>query len=104
VPNQACKSPVGSVCSHDTLAMADELVMKKVKNERNEKDCSEQSIVGRILMEDKITLQNIAKERVDIISEKMQLLPDESFEELTNDLRALLKATYGLQHMEEFKA
>ncbi|GAB4825282.1 hypothetical protein Ancab_008155 [Ancistrocladus abbreviatus] len=42
------------------------------------------------------------QERVDIISEKMQVLPDEFLEELKNGLRVILDGTGGSQHREEF--
>ncbi|KAJ8432462.1 hypothetical protein Cgig2_027759 [Carnegiea gigantea] len=102
VPNQARESPTESASSRDTSPTADGLVMKKLENDRNENDCFEQSVVRRIFMGDKITLRNIAEERVDIISEKMQILPDEYVEELKNGLRVILEGNGGSQQREEF--
>ncbi|KAJ8430500.1 hypothetical protein Cgig2_010830 [Carnegiea gigantea] len=102
VPNQVRESPTESASSRDTSPTADGLVMKKLENDRNENDCFEQSVVRRIFMGDKITLRNIAEERVDIISDKMQLLPDEYVEELKNGLRVILEGNGGPEQREEF--
>lgn len=102
LPNQVRESPTESASSRDTSPTADGLVMKKLENERNENDCVEQSVIRRIFTGDKITLRNIAEERVDIISEKMQLLPDEYVEELKNGLRVILEGNGGSQQREEF--
>ena len=104
VPNEVRESPTESASSRDTSPAADGLVMKKLENDRNEKDCFEQSVVRRIFMGDKITLRNVAEERVDIISEKMQLLSDEYVEELKNGLRVILEGNGGSQQREEFMA
>lgn len=102
MPNQARESLTESASSRDTSPTADGLVMKKLENDRNENDCFEQSVVRRIFIGDKITLRNIAEERVDIISEKMQILPDEYIEELKNGLRVILEGNGGSQQREEF--
>uniref|UniRef100_A0A7C8YLP4 OBERON-like protein n=1 Tax=Opuntia streptacantha TaxID=393608 RepID=A0A7C8YLP4_OPUST len=104
VPNQVRESPTESASSRDTSPTADGLVMKKLENDRNENDCFEQSVVRRIFAGDKITLRNIAEEKVDIIYEKMQLLPDDYIEELKNGLRVILEGNGGSQQREEFMA
>lgn len=102
VQNQARESPTESASSRDTSPTADGIVVKKRENERNENDCFEQSVVRRIFTGDKVTLRNIAEERIDVISEKMQILPDEYFEELKNGLRVVLEGNGGSQQREEY--
>lgn len=101
-PNQARESPTESASSRDTSPTADGIVVKKRENERNENDCFEQSVVRRIFTGEKVTLRSIAEERVDVIAEKMQILPDEYFDELKNGLRVVLEGNGGSQQREEF--
>ncbi|KAK9663949.1 hypothetical protein RND81_14G008700 [Saponaria officinalis] len=101
IPNQVRESPTESASSRDTSPTADGIVMKKSNNDRNETDF-EQSVVRRIFTGEKITLRNIAEENVDIICEKMQILPEGYLEELKNGLRVILEGNGGSQQREEF--
>ncbi|KAL2317570.1 hypothetical protein Fmac_031446 [Flemingia macrophylla] len=65
-------------------------------------DCPEPSVIPRVSNADKISLRDIARERVDIVSEKMHNLPDEFLQELKNDLRVILDGANGSQHRDEF--
>ncbi|CAN6343070.1 unnamed protein product [Urochloa humidicola] len=47
-------------------------------------------------------LREIARERVDIVAEKMKVMPEEHLEEIKNELRSILEGTGGSQHIEEF--
>ncbi|KAF7827362.1 OBERON-like protein [Senna tora] len=78
------ESPTESASSRETWPTADAIAAKNVSGA------------------DKITLQDIARERVDIISEKMHHLPDEFLEELKSSLRVILEGGNGTQHREEF--
>ncbi|CAB4274486.1 unnamed protein product [Prunus armeniaca] len=73
-----------------------------MENGKAENDCPEQSVIRRLSSADKISLRDIARERVDIISEKMHHLPDEFQEELKNNLRVILDGNGGSQQREEF--
>ncbi|KAL2317572.1 hypothetical protein Fmac_031448 [Flemingia macrophylla] len=59
------------------------------------------SVISRVSNDDKISLRDIARERVDIISEKMHNLPDEFLQELKNGLRVILHGANGSQHRDE---
>ncbi|CAO2812913.1 unnamed protein product [Amaranthus hypochondriacus] len=100
--NQGRESPTESASSRDTSPTMDGIVVKKREDERNDNDCFEQSVVRRIFTGEKVTLRNIAEERVDVISEKMQILPEEYLEELKNGLRVILEGNGGSQQREEF--
>lgn len=95
-------SPTESASSRETWPTPDAIVPKKMDNERVEIDCPEQSVIRRVSHLGKISLRDIARERVDLISEKMQLLPDELLEELKSELRIILEGNGGSQHREEF--
>ncbi|KAG8642161.1 OBERON-like protein [Manihot esculenta] len=96
------ESPTESASSRETWPTADAVMAKKMENGKPKNDCHEQSVVHRVSSADKISLRDIARERVDIISEKMHSLPDEFLEELKNGLRVILEGNGGSQHREEF--
>ncbi|KAI4308491.1 hypothetical protein L6164_031562 [Bauhinia variegata] len=95
-------SPMESASSRETWPTADAIAAKKMENGKAENDGMEQSVIRRVSSADKITLQDIARERVDMISEKMEHLPEEFLEELKNGLRVILEGGNGSQHREEF--
>ncbi|PUZ67265.1 hypothetical protein GQ55_3G421200 [Panicum hallii var. hallii] len=47
-------------------------------------------------------LREVARERVDLVAEKMKVMPEEHLEEIKNELRSILEGTGGSQHVEEF--
>lgn len=96
------ESPTESASSRETWPTADVATAKKMENGKAENDCHEQSVIHRVSSADKISLRDIARERVDIISEKMHRLPDDFLEELKNGLRVILEGNGGSQHIEEF--
>ncbi|EXC34904.1 Protein OBERON 2 [Morus notabilis] len=96
------ESPTESASSRDTWPTADAAMAKKMENGKADNDCPEQSVVRRVSSADKISLRDIARERVEIISEKMHRLPDEFLEEVKNSLRVILDGNGGSQHREEF--
>ncbi|GMH07147.1 hypothetical protein Nepgr_008987 [Nepenthes gracilis] len=100
--NQFHESPTESASSRDTSPTANAIMEKKLEGGKAESDCFEQSVVRRVFTSDKISLYNIADESVDIIFEKMQVLPNEYLELLKSRLRIILDGTGGSQHREEF--
>ncbi|XP_065873383.1 OBERON-like protein [Euphorbia lathyris] len=96
------ESPTESASSRETWPTADAVMAKKMENGKTENDCPEQSVIRRVSSADKISLRDIARERVDIISERMHRLPDEFLEALKNGFRAILEGNGGSQHREEF--
>ncbi|CAN6574133.1 unnamed protein product [Malus baccata var. baccata] len=96
------ESPTESASSRETWPTADAIMAKKMENGKAENDCPEQSVIRRVSSADKISLRDIARERVDIITEKMHHLPDEFHEELKNNLRVILDGNGGSQQREEF--
>ncbi|XP_022727695.1 OBERON-like protein [Durio zibethinus] len=96
------ESPTESASSRETWPIADAVAAKKMENGKTENDCPEQSVIRCISSADKITLRDIARERVDVISEKMHHLPDEFLDELKNQLKVILEGNGGSQNREEF--
>ncbi|MFQ6671215.1 hypothetical protein Gotur_035826 [Gossypium turneri] len=96
------ESPTESASSQETWPTADAVTAKKMENGKIENDCPEQSVIRRVSSADKVTLRDIARERVDVISEKMHRLPDEFLDELKNQLKAILEGNGGSQNREEF--
>lgn len=96
------ESPTESASSRDTWPTADPVMAKKMENGKADNDCPEQSVVRRVSSADKISLRDIARDRVEVISEKMIRLPDEFLEEVKNNLRAILDGNGGSQHRDEF--
>ncbi|KAK4270197.1 hypothetical protein QN277_023264 [Acacia crassicarpa] len=96
------ESPTESASSRETWPTAEATAGKKMDNGKAENDFPEQSVIRRVSSADKITLQDIGRERVDMISEKMDHLPEEFLEQLKNSLRVILEGGNGSQHREEF--
>ena len=59
---------------------ADAVVAKKMENRKAANENPQQAVVRRVSNADKIYICYIARERVDVISEKMHRLPDEFLE------------------------
>lgn len=95
------ESPAESASSQETWPTADAIMAKKTTNEKTEPDSHEQPVIHHISSADKVSIREIARERVDIISEKMHRLPDEFLEELKNGLKAILEGN-GVQQIDEF--
>lgn len=93
-------SPAESASSQETWPTAKTILVKE--NDKAENDNPKTSIIRRFSDSDKISLRDIASERVEIISERMQLVPDEFLDDLKNRLRAILDGSGGSQQREEF--
>ncbi|KAJ1401482.1 Zinc finger, PHD-type [Sesbania bispinosa] len=96
------ESPTESASSQETWPTADATAAKKMENGKAEINCLEKSVIHRVSSADKITLQDIARESVDIICEKIHHLPEEFLDEMKNGLRVILEGGNGSQHREEF--
>ncbi|CAA3030686.1 OBERON [Olea europaea subsp. europaea] len=101
--DQVRESPSESASSRETWPTADALVAKKLEKEKErENGFAEHSVVRRISSSDKISLQDVARERVDIVAERMQNLPDEFLDKFKNELRSFLEGLGDSQQREEF--
>ncbi|CAI9279970.1 unnamed protein product [Lactuca saligna] len=95
--DQIRESPTESASSRDTWP--DPLIPSKKENDNT---TPEPSVIRRISGSDKMSIRDVCRERVDLISERMQNLPYEFLEKLKNDLRVLIEGSGGLQHREEY--
>ena len=95
-------SPTESASSQETWPTAKSIMEKRKENEKADNDYPKPSVIRRFSDSDKISLRDIASERVDVISEKMQLIPDEYLDDLKGRLRGILDGSGGSQHREEF--
>ncbi|KAL6990648.1 hypothetical protein U1Q18_008767 [Sarracenia purpurea var. burkii] len=101
--DQIRESPSESGSSRETWPTAEALMAKKLEKEKEgENGFSEHSVIRHISSSDKLSLRDLARERVDMISERMQHLPDEFLENLKSELRVILEGTGGSMHREEF--
>ncbi|KAM0951323.1 putative chromatin regulator PHD family [Dioscorea sansibarensis] len=100
-------SPSESASSRETWPIEhnqpDTIVAKSLEKEKEgENGFPEPQVVRRVSNADKLSLREVARERVEIVSDKMMVLPDELLEELKTELRVILEGTGGSQHREEF--
>ncbi|XP_057765055.1 OBERON-like protein [Salvia miltiorrhiza] len=101
--DQVRESPSESASSRETWPTADALVAKRLEKEKErENGFAEQSVMQHVASSDKLCLMDVARERVEIIAERMQNLPDEYLEKFKNELRASLEGLGGSQQREEF--
>ncbi|XP_059282272.1 OBERON-like protein [Lycium ferocissimum] len=100
--DQNRESPAESASSRDTWPVIDAATQVKLENQKVEDGYYEQSVTRRSASANKFSLLDIAREQVDIISEKMYLLPNEYLEELKGRLRGMLEGNGGSQQRDEF--
>ncbi|XP_058070647.1 OBERON-like protein [Magnolia sinica] len=102
------ESPSESASSQETWPMENNrpepIKAKKLEKEKEEGEsyCPEQSVIRRVSSAEKITLHDVARERVEIISERIRTQPEELVEGLKSELRVILEGTGGSQNREEF--
>ncbi|XP_061368494.1 OBERON-like protein [Gastrolobium bilobum] len=96
------ESPTKSASSQETWPTTDATAAKKMENGKAETNCLEQSVIRHVSSVDKITLQDIARESVDIICEKIHRVPEGFLEELKNGLRVILERGNVSHYREEF--
>ncbi|KAK4369321.1 hypothetical protein RND71_013113 [Anisodus tanguticus] len=96
------ESPAESASSRDTWPVIVAATQVKLENQRADDSYYEQSVTHRPATANKFFLLDIARELVDIISEKMSLLPNEYLEELKGRVRGMLEGNGGSQQRDEF--
>ncbi|XP_009760174.1 protein OBERON 2 [Nicotiana tabacum] len=97
--DQIRESPAESASSWPAIDAAAQM---KHENQKVEDDYYEQSVTRGRSSANRISLLDIARERVDIISEQMYLLPNEYLDELKGRLRAMLEGNGSSQQRDEF--
>ncbi|XP_020580196.1 OBERON-like protein [Phalaenopsis equestris] len=104
--DQANDSPSDSTSSRETWPIetgrSNCLIIKSADKEEGESNFPEPQVLRRISTVDKLSLREVARERLDIVSDRMAAAPIELLEELKAELRVILEGTGGAQHREEF--
>lgn len=103
--DQVHESPSESASSRETWPTTEALMAKKLEKEKEkegENGFTEHSVIRHISSSDKMSLRDVARERLDFISERMQNLPDDFLEKLKSELRVILEGTGGSSHRDEF--
>ncbi|ESQ32497.1 hypothetical protein EUTSA_v10003897mg [Eutrema salsugineum] len=95
------ESPAESASSQETWPLGDPVVAKKTVKQKMEPDSQEQTVMHHVSNADKVSVRDIARERVDIVAERMHRLPDEFLEELKNGLKSILEGN-AAQSVDEF--
>ncbi|KAH0908504.1 hypothetical protein HID58_031825, partial [Brassica napus] len=93
------ESPAESASSQETWPLADPVTAKKTTavKQKTEPEQQQQTVMHHVSSADKVSVRDIARERVEIVAERMHRLPDEFLEELKNGLKAVLEG-----NVEEF--
>ncbi|KAK8958554.1 OBERON-like protein [Platanthera guangdongensis] len=105
--DQAQDSPSDSTSSRETWPVETTgrsngvVTVKNSDKEEGESDFPLPHI-RRISKADRISLREVACERVDVISDRMSMASNELLEELKAELRLILEGAGGAQHREEF--
>ncbi|KAI0523423.1 hypothetical protein KFK09_005818 [Dendrobium nobile] len=106
ISDQANDSPSDSTSSRETWPIetgrSNGVIIKSADKEEGESEFPEPQIIRRISSADKLSLREVARERLDIVSDRMTMAPNELLEELKAELRVILEGTGGAQHREEF--
>ncbi|XP_020574549.1 OBERON-like protein [Phalaenopsis equestris] len=102
--NQAHDSPSDSTSSRETWPVETGGVDLKsaFKEKEGESDFPEPQVIHRVSIADKLSLREVARERVEVIADRMAVMPGELLEELKAELRAILEGTGGSHIREEF--
>ncbi|KAJ4762506.1 potyvirus VPg interacting protein (DUF1423) [Rhynchospora pubera] len=105
-------SATESASSHDTWPVETTNHSNSLVKKTEKKDvvlvngggavASELQVIRRISAADRLSLREVARERVDSIAERMKTIPEELLEELKNELRVILEGTGGSHQIEEF--
>lgn len=98
---QVHDSPAESASSQETWPIGDGVMGKKMENGKADNDFVEQSVIHRLSSADKISLRDIARDRIEVIAEKMHRLPENFLENLKNELRTILDGNGSAQQRDE---
>lgn len=66
------------------------------------KDVAERQVIRRIPSTGRVTLREVARDRADLVAEKMKVMPEELLDDIKTELRSILEGSGGPQHIEEF--
>ncbi|GJN25626.1 hypothetical protein PR202_gb13477 [Eleusine coracana subsp. coracana] len=61
-----------------------------------------QAMRSRIPSVRRVTLREVARDRVDLVADRMKVMSEELLEEIKTELRSILEGTGGAHHVEEF--
>lgn len=105
--DQGHDSPSDSTSSRETWPIetnhSNSIAAKKLDKEKEgENEYPEPPVIRRVSTVNKLSLREVARERVDVIADRMLVMPIELLDELKSELRVILEGTGGTQNREEF--
>ena len=105
--DQGHDSPSDSTSSRETWPIEtnhpNSVAAKKLDKEKEgESEYPEPPVIRRVSTVNKLSLREVARERVDVICDRMMVMPIELLDELKSELRVILEGAGGSQNREEF--
>ncbi|KAL0921724.1 hypothetical protein M5K25_008825 [Dendrobium thyrsiflorum] len=105
--DQAHDSPSDSTSSRETwpvetIRSGGVSVKTAFKEKEGESEFPEPQVIRRVSIADRLSLREVARESVEVIADRMTVMPSELLEELKAELRAILEGTGGPHIREEF--
>ncbi|THU63455.1 hypothetical protein C4D60_Mb01t15930 [Musa balbisiana] len=105
--DQGQDSPTESASSRETWPIEtnhpDAVGGHKIEKEKEgENEVAKLQVIRRVSNANRLSLHEIARDRVDVVAEKIKVMPDELLEELKGELRQILEGTGGSHQIEEF--
>ncbi|ONK59828.1 uncharacterized protein A4U43_C08F11240 [Asparagus officinalis] len=105
--SQGHDSPTDSTSSRETWPIennhSNSIIVKKLDKEKEgENEFPEHQVIRRVSSVNKLSLREVARERIEVISDRMMVMPIEILDELKSELRVILEGSGGSQNREEF--
>nr|CAD1822677.1 unnamed protein product [Ananas comosus var. bracteatus] len=86
----------------ETSNRADPILKNAEKDKEVENGGPDPQVIRRVSAAEKLSLREVVRERVEVIADRIKVMPDELLEELKAELRLILEGTGGSHNIEEY--